>query len=202
MKDIATTLFKVANSGITPCSGSLLVAEPFLDEPYFSHSVVALIDYAPREGATGVVMNHPTGYNLQDLLEGISAEEAVSVFCGGPLGQDRLYYLHTLGDKIIPGARMFAPGIYVGGDFDAMTAYVNAGYPLEGNVRFFIGYSSWTAGQLENEIDEYTWAQAPSWGAPESLLTLEGDPYWHRAVRAMGQSYRSWQLLPADPRNN
>lgn len=202
MKDIATALFKVASSGIKPRSGSLLVAEPFLDEPFFTHSVVALIDYAATEGATGVVMNHSTGYTLQDLLEGITADTPVPVFCGGPLGQDRLYYLHTLGDKIIPGARQFAPGVYVGGDFDAMTAYVNAGYPIEGNVRFFIGYSSWTAGQLEQEIEEYSWAEAPAWGAPDSLFTLQSDAYWHRAVRAMGENYRSWQLLPDDPRKN
>lgn len=202
MKDIATTLFEVATSAVKPYSGCLLLAEPFLCEPFFRHSVIALIDYAADEGATGAVMNHATGYTLQDLLEGVTAGSPVPVFCGGPLGQDRLYYIHTLGDKIIPGARMFAPGVYVGGDFDAMIAYVNAGYPIEANVRFFIGYSSWTAGQLEQEIDEGSWVEAQPWGSPESLLTLQGDSYWHRAVRAMGASYRSWQLLPDDPHKN
>lgn len=202
MKDIATTLFKIATTKSAPRSGSLLVAEPFLSEAYFRHAVISVIDYSRDEGATGVVMNKATGYTLQDLLDGITAPEAVQVFCGGPLGQDRLYYLHTLGDRIIPGARLYAPGLYVGGDFDTMTAYVNSGYPVEGNVRFFIGYSSWTEGQLEQEIEEDSWAQAPLPTRPEELLTGEGDPYWHRAVRSLGDSYRPWQLLPADPRCN
>lgn len=202
MKDIATTFFKIARTQSTPDSGSILVAEPFLNEPYFGHAVVSLIDYSPKEGATGVVMNHSTGYNLQDLLEGIRSEENIPVFCGGPVGQDRLYYLHTLGDKIIPGARLFAPGLYVGGDYDSMTAYVNAGYPVEGNVRFFIGYSGWTGGQLENELDQEAWVCAPGLSEPEQALVLQGDAYWHRAVRSLGENYRPWQLVPANPRNN
>lgn len=202
MKDLASTLFRVSSDKSAPRRGGLLVAEPFLRESYFSHGVISLIDYAPDEGATGVVMNKPTGYRLADLLDNTRVFSNAEVYCGGPLGQDRLYFIHTLGDKIIPGARMYAPGLYVGGDFNSVIDYVNSGYPVSGNVRFFIGYSSWTDGQLEEEIGEDTWAQAPMPENPESLLTLHGDAYWHRAVRSLGENYRSWQLLPSDPKSN
>ncbi|MDE6463991.1 MAG: YqgE/AlgH family protein [Muribaculaceae bacterium] len=202
MKDLATTLFKVATDKRAPHCGGLLVAEPFLRESYFNHSVISIIDYAPSEGATGVVMNKPTGYKLSDLLEGVGIESDAGVYCGGPLGQDRLYFIHSLGDRIIPGARLYAPGLYVGGEFDAIIAYVNSGYDIDGCVRFFIGYSSWTDGQLEREIEEETWAQAPVPAAPETLLTLSDDAYWHRAVRELGDNYRSWQLIPCNPKMN
>lgn len=202
MKDIATTLFKIATAKSAPGCGSLLVAEPMLNEPYFNHSVISLLDYAPDEGATGVVMNKPTGYYLHDLLENVNADRQIPVYCGGPLGQDRLFYLHTLGDSIIPGARRYASNLYVGGDFDAMTAYVNSGYPIDGTVRFFIGYSSWIEGQLEHEIDEDTWAQAPTTVAPEVLLSMTGEAYWHYIVRTLGESFRSWQLVPINPAMN
>ncbi len=137
MKDITTNLFRVKSSSQPPAVGGLLVAEPFIHESYFNHGVVSLIDYVPDEGATGVVMNNRTEYQLNELLEGIETRIQIPVFCGGPLGQDRLYFLHTLGSEIIPNARRYAPGIYIGGDFDAIISYVNAGYPVDGAVRVF-----------------------------------------------------------------
>ncbi len=199
MKNLATKLFKVTAGVRIPCCGGLLVAEPFLAEPCFKHGVISIIDYVSGNGATGVVMNKRTGYKLSDLLDHVDKGLDAPVFCGGPLGQDRLYFIHTLGERIIPGARLYGRGLYVGGDFNSVIAYVNSGYPTDGNVRFFIGYSGWTGRQLEQEINESTWAQAPVPTAPEDLLILDGDAYWHRAVRSLGEDYRSWQLLPSNP---
>lgn len=196
MKDITTNLFRIKSSYGTPAAGGLLVAEPFMDEGYFNHGVVSLIDYVSDQGATGTVMNNRTEYRLGELLDGVSSELNIPVFCGGPLGQDRLYFLHTLGSDIIPTARPYAPGMYVGGDFDAVIAYINAGYPVEGAVRFFLGYSNWCEGQLERELKEDSWAIAPMPQSPSDMLSSAGDSYWHRAVRSLGEAYRSWTLMP------
>ena len=181
-----------------PACGSLLVAEPFLKDKFFRHGVVSVIDYLPREGATGVVMNHRTDYKLHELLDNVDIKTHVPVFCGGPLGQDRLFFLHSLGPDIVPDAREYAPGLYVGGDFDTIINYVNAGYATEGNVRFFIGYSNWVKGQLEQELDDAVWAAAPAPENAGSILTSSGDSYWHRAVRGLGEQYRPWSLIPCD----
>ena len=139
---------------------------------------------------------------LSELLDGVSKEADQPVYCGGPLGLDRLYFIHTLGPEVIPDGRPYSNGLYVGGDFDAVLEYVNSGYPAEGNLRFFIGYSSWCPGQLEQEIREGTWAQAPSPRSPEELLNGNADPYWHRNVRSLGEAYRPWLLLPRYPSYN
>lgn len=196
MKDITTNLFKVKSTSQIPMAGALLVAEPFMREGCFNHGVVSLIDYMPDEGATGVVMNNRTEYSLSELLDGIEVQSRIPVFCGGPLGQDRLYFLHTLGSDIIPQARCYAPGMYVGGDFESIISYVNGGYPIEGNVRFFIGYSNWAEGQLERELHHENWVLAPVPSDSTEMLTGAGDSYWHRAVRTMGEAYRPWTLLP------
>ncbi len=201
MKDITTTLFKVPSPKAELSCGGMLVSQPFMKEAYFNHGVVALIDYLPDEGATGVVMNNRTEFALSDLLEGIKTENIVPVFCGGPLGQDRIFFIHSLGE-IIPGARQFAPGLYVGGDFEAIKNYVNSGYPTEGFVRFFVGYSSWTAGQLEREIKEESWVLANTPQSPEAILTESGDRYWHRTVESLGETYRPWRLIPSFPEYN
>lgn len=202
MKDLATTLFTVSSAATPPRCGGLLVAEPFLRETCFNRAVISIIDYLPRDGATGSVLNIPTGYTLPELLTGLDSDINIPVYCGGPLGQDRLYFLHTLGDRIIPNARQYAPGLYVGGEFKYIIDYIRKGYPAEGLLRFFIGYSSWTQGQLEHEISTRTWAQITGPDDLTTIFTGDGDSYWHRAVRHLGPAYRSWQLLPQNPSLN
>lgn len=196
MKDITSDLFKVRRRAGSPVAGGILVAEPFVKECCFNHAVVSIIDYVSTEGATGVVMNNRSEYKLADLLEGISAPEPVPVFCGGPTGQDRLFFIHTLGPDIIADTRPYAPGLYIGGNFDDAISYVNDGYATEGSIRFFLGYCNWVEGQLEREIRNDTWVGISDTPAAEELLTGAGDAYWHRMVRRLGPDYRSWRLLP------
>ena len=157
MNDLNTHFFKVSGAKLMPCAGHVLIAELFLSDDCFSHGVVSIIDYLPEEGTTGVVLNNRTEYMLPELLDGIDPSVSIPVFCGGPLGQDRLYFIHTLGPDVIPKARRYTDGLYIGGDFDAAVKYINQGYPTEGCIRFFIGYSSWAEGQLEREIMDERW---------------------------------------------
>lgn len=196
MKDITSDLFRVRRRAGSPVAGGILVAEPFVKECCFNHAVVSIIDYVSTEGATGVVMNNRTEYLLGELLDGVEAQEDIPVFCGGPLGQDRLYFIHTLGPDIVPRARRYAPGLYVGGDFDSIIGYINQGYPAEGAVRFFVGYSTWCEGQLDRELGQDTWALGIQPLHPSDMLRGAGDSYWHRNVRALGAAYRSWTLFP------
>ena len=80
MKDIASILFKISGTKETPAAGSVLLAEPFLKDTFFTHGVMSVIDYMPEEGATGVILNNRSEYRLADLLEGITADEPIPVF--------------------------------------------------------------------------------------------------------------------------
>lgn len=200
MIDFDHMLFNIDIGSRAPETGDLLVAEPFMRDENFSHSVILLIEYSATDGAMGIVMNNQTDYHLSELINAFSRKVEIPVFCGGPLSRDRLYFLHTLGDTI-PESRAVGKGLFLGGDFDAMTQYVNSGYPTENRVRFFVGYSGWSPGQLEQEIREHTWAVT----APRSaklLLTGQGDHYWHKRVRALGDDYRGWRYHPRNPQAN
>ncbi len=197
MKDFGSLLFKVNVSNSEPHAGQILVSEPFRSDECFNHGVMTVIDYLEEEGATAVVLNNRSEYMLGDLLDGISPDVRIPVFCGGPTGQDRLFFIHTLGPEIIPEAREFAPGLYVGGSFDAAVQYLNSGYPTEGYIRFFVGYTNWTEGQLERELKAELWAEAPEADIScEEMLTGAADSYWHRTVRALGERFRRWSVLP------
>lgn len=191
-------LFNIDLPNEKPSAGSLLVAEPFLKESYFNHAVVCLVDYADGEVSMGLVMNKSTSYDLKELVSTVSRDEPIPVYCGGPMSCDRLYFIHNLGD-IIPGARPIRDtGLYIGGDFESMINYVNAGYPVEGNVRFYIGYSGWDVGQLDDELRQNVWAVTPIKDMGNVLLGSD-DGYWHGTVRNMGQDYKWWLYHPQHP---
>lgn len=182
--------------------GSLLLAEPLLTETYFNHGVITLVDYTTDDGALGLVMNIPTNHTLDEYLDGVDRFSAVPVYCGGPLGQDRMVFMHTLGSEFFEGSKQFAPGLYLGGDFDAAIDYVNSGYPTEGVLRFFVGYSGWDSPQLKDEIDDNVWAICESPADRSLLLKDDLDAYWHRFVRRMGEPYRPWQFYPRNLQAN
>lgn len=160
MRNIPTDIFNLSTVKHPVAQGSVIVAEPFLAEPYFNHAVIAIISHDVEEGSMGVVLNIRSGYTLDDLIENVDSRREIPVFCGGPVGLDRLYFIHRLGPDIIPGATKFAPGLWIGGDFDAVTDYVNSGYRTDGVLRFFLGYSGWTYSQLSQEIEDSVWAVA------------------------------------------
>ncbi len=198
MRNIPTDIFKLNTIKLPVEAGSLIVAEPFLSETYFNHAVIAIIEHNEDNGSMGVVLNNPSGYTLDELIENVEIDQTVPVYCGGPMSLDRLYFVHTLGDRIFHGASEFGPGLWIGGDFDAVLGYVNSGYQLQGCLRFFLGYSGWSPRQLESEIEQSVWAVAGRNYSPRALLESNGDSMWHRTVSAMGSPYRSWLLHPRD----
>ncbi|MCM1349395.1 MAG: YqgE/AlgH family protein [Firmicutes bacterium] len=195
------TIFNINIPSPNPTQGSLLVAEPFLRDACFHHGVIALIDHDSPSGSMGVVMNRQTSHTLQSVLDSVKVKTPIPLFCGGPMSVDRLFFVHTLDESIIPGSRTIAPGLFVGGDFDSMLDYVNDGYPIDGHVRFFLGYSGWSPGQLDEEISNSVWAVA-SIPSAHQLLSGTEDAYWHRCVRMLGNDYRGWRYHPRNPHSN
>ena len=209
-------IFNINIPGEQPSKGCLLVAEPFLREKWFNHAVIYMLDYeGVGESSMGIVLNHPTDTTLWEIFsEKAPADSEVAdlkVYCGGPVGTDRLYFLHTLGDTIIPGAQKLGAfkadnetvalgnSLWIGGDFEAAKDYVRMGYPVDGHIRFFIGYSGWSPRQLNDEVDMKTWAVIPEGRSPQQLLKGDGDAVWHESVRHLGPAYRSWLLHPQEP---
>ncbi len=195
---------KLFNINITsntqPHPGTLLVSEPFLKEDYFNHSVIYLVEYERGSTAMGIVMNQPTRYSLSSVLPEIKRKD-VMIYCGGPMSCDRLYFLHTLGNEIIPNSREVSPGTFIGGNFTSMTEYINAGYPVEEHIRFFLGYSGWSREQLDEELESKVWAVAEP-PVPAQLLSGDKDAYWHRFVRSLGNDFRGWRYHPRNPQSN
>lgn len=185
---------------INPQKGDLLIAEPLLNEPYFKRSVVLLLDNDENNGHLGLTLNKITPVTLQDLFPDWQAGKNIPVYSGGPVEADRLFMLHSLGDRF-KGSLEVAPGIFVGADLDDVIDYINNDNYSEGEIRFFLGYSGWTKDQLTNEILKNTWALNTN-VTPHDMLTGSEDSYWRREVEKLGEKYRSWLVVPANPSLN
>ncbi len=200
MLNLDSSLFRINLPTSQPRPGVLLVAEPFLREDYFNHAVITLIEYDKDKSSMGLVLNKPTGYTLGEAIEGIDDNIDTPIYCGGPVSCDRMFYIHSLGNEF-PHSRKLSDDLYIGGDFESVKSYVNMGLPTEGIIRFFVGYSGWDPGQLEEEITRHVWAVAPR-PANSEILREDGDSFWYHIVRSMGAKYRNCLYHPLNPQFN
>ncbi len=178
--------------------GKLLIAEPFLDEDYFRRAIIFLCEHN-NEGSFGFVINNFINIKLSDLDETFPDIET-KISLGGPMEINSLYFLHKLGDKIQNSA-LVENGIYIGGDFQELTALIKEDNAIMNEVRFFIGYSGWAADQLESEIKNNTWIVSDN-NAENILFESQAKQTWKRYLRDLGGKYKIISTFPLDPNNN
>jgi putative transcriptional regulator len=166
-------------------TGSLLLAHPAMQDPNFRRSVV-LMSAHNAEGAMGIVLNRPTGRRLGELNGefALGPLAAVALFTGGPVQPEQL--LLAAWQPRSDGFRLHF-GIE---PEKAMQLLSEDGT----HVRAFLGYSGWSAGQLENEMKHHTWIVAD---VPGDLLTQSADEALWRTV--LGREGPDWQLLADEP---
>jgi putative transcriptional regulator len=135
--------------------GKVLIAEPFMQDSYFKKSVVALCDYSKKEGSVGFILNRPTNLKMEEVMQDFPEFDSI-IYYGGPVANDTIHYIHRLGD-LVEGSKEIMPGLFWGGDFKKLKFLINTGVIKPYDIRFYIGYSGWSAGQLEDEMDINSW---------------------------------------------
>ena len=184
---------------IQPEDGILLVADPFLKDPNFMRSVVLLCRHNINEGSFGFSLNRELDQTLDEFLPGFE-NFPYKVFLGGPVQVDTIHYLHKYPD-LIAGSREVIDGIYWGGDFDAVKDLIN-NYQLSSNeIKFFTGYSGWTSGQLDAELQEDTWIVADKFNTDMIFADAEHN-LWKEVVISLGQRYAHIANFPENPTLN
>ncbi|MEK7720176.1 MAG: YqgE/AlgH family protein [Bacteroidota bacterium] len=188
-------IFKI-ESKLKPKQGRVLIAEPFLPGDYFSRSTVLLVQ-CTEEGDVGFILNKPTDLLVKDLFKGFPDFDA-NAFLGGPVSNDKLFFLHTLGDKI-PDSLPVSGDLFWSGNFDHLTALISAGLVVEEEVRFFLGYAGWSAGQLAAEIADHSWVVIEP--TIETILSSD-ENFWNESIQSIGGNALLWQNFPENPELN
>ena len=121
------------------------------------------------------------------------------VYLGGPVSTDSVYFIHSLGDKI-PGSIHIKDNMYWGGDFDILKQQIRMGIVTSSQIRFFVGYSGWAPGQLEEEIQENSWLVSEM--KQSEVMSNSEHELWEEAVKAVGGKYSLWINYPENPSLN
>ncbi|UTW62049.1 YqgE/AlgH family protein [bacterium SCSIO 12741] len=177
--------------------GKILLSEPFLSDPNFSRSVVLLVRHDP-EGSVGFVLNRESDFYINEVVDDFPDFES-RVFIGGPVGRESLFYLHSLGDKL-EGSFKVQRNLYWGGNFDLLKELIDKGEVDPKQIRFFVGYSGWESGQLEQEMEEKSWIVTKA--ASSEVLIKNTGRLWGRLLNKLGDSYRIISNFPKDPHLN
>ncbi len=183
---------------VSPQKGNLLIAEPsILGDLSFNRSVILLADHS-ETGSVGFILNKPLNYTLMDLIPEI--DKPITVYNGGPVEQDNLYFIHTVPD-MIPNSIEISNGIYWGGDFSTVISSLNDGVLSEGKVRFFLGYSGWDANQLLDELNANSWILSENI-YEASIIEKSDNGFWKEKMLELGGEYSIWSNAPEDPSFN
>lgn len=190
-------IFKIKTNNIAPKKGRILIAEPFLGGNYFNRSVVFLVAHSDK-GAVGFILNKQVDFPIQDVFADFPEFDA-DVFLGGPVSTDSIYFIHRLGDKL-PGSIHVLGDLYWGGDFEVLKRDIRMGVINPNDIRFFLGYSGWEAGQLEDELKDDSWLVTDV--EQESVMKNFDENSWFDFVKKAGSRYTIWENFPENPSLN
>ena len=174
-------------------TNQFLIAMPGMRDENFAGTVVYLCEHTER-GALGLVINKPIDIKLMNLFEKVELpldrEELADqpVFFGGPVQTERGFVLHEkLGEAGGYNSTMSIPGgLEMTTSKDVLEALANGAGPRR--VLVTLGYSGWTAGQLEDEIGRNGW------------LNVDADPKVIFDTPVAERYDRALSLLGFDPR--
>jgi len=174
-----------------------LIADPFLKDPNFLRTVVFLCEHK-KEGSFGFVLNRQYQNTLDELIPELT-DFKLPVYYGGPVQQDTIHFLHQYPEEV-PGGIEVLKGVYWGGDFDKLIELIRNGDAEPGKVRFYIGYSGWADGQLDDEMKEKTWLTVKA--TRKLIFHRDYTEIWKDSLRLLGGDYEMMINFPIDPQLN
>ena len=112
---------------------------------------------------------------------------------------DTIHFVHQYPD-LIPEAFEISDGIYWGGNFETVTALIKNKSLDPKKIKFFIGYSGWSDGQLNDEMKEKSWLTVD---ATKNLVFHTKDTeVWKSSLIHLGGDYEMMVNFPIDPQLN
>lgn len=178
--------------------GAILVSEPFMNDDYFSRSVVFLCDHSDV-GSYGFILNKYITNKMSEVVDDFPDVDT-KISLGGPVDTSNLFYIHSLG-KEIPNSIPAANGMYIGGDFESVKQLLTISPEKAKQIRFFIGYSGWSDNQLQTEIDDKSWIALNQVPKGYILDTSKKD-IWKKILEQLGGKFKIMSRFPKNPSDN
>jgi putative transcriptional regulator len=168
-----------------------LIATPSIKDPLFASSIVYMCEHS-EQGSMGLVINHQTSQQLQDVFEQLNIEcndediRQQPIYIGGPVQLEQGFVLHkatghSAADEWQKTTEV-SDGIYLTISADILQAIADRKGPKDYLV--ILGFSGWESGQLESELQENSWLTSSS--SAELLFHQNSDDKWQMAFDTLG----------------
>ncbi|MCX8744959.1 YqgE/AlgH family protein [Snodgrassella sp. B3882] len=158
-----------------------LIAMPDMQDQFFRESVVYICEHN-ADGAMGIIVNKPSPIMMDLLFDAAKTPTPERfhgqwVLMGGPVQVDRGFLVHT-------PTGSWESSLLVTDDIAMTTSRdIIIGLTQDNEVNkalATIGYSSWSAGQLEQELAANSWLSVPA-----DMKVLFDIPYKQRYQAAL-----------------
>jgi putative transcriptional regulator len=166
-----------------------LIAMPGMVDPNFSRSLTYICEHNEK-GALGVVVNRPSDMTVSSLFKSLDLPLAARrlgrslVLNGGPVQTDRGFVLHQpVGEW--KSSLPVADGVALTTSLDILEA-VGKGEGPE-SILLTMGYSGWSAGQLEQELLQNAWLTVEA--SSKILFTMPAEQRLSAAMALLGVDY-------------
>ena len=179
----ATIAPELPFSGIAkPAPGTFLVARRALDGTYFGQTVIYLVEH-DAQGSLGLIVNRSSEIRLNDALADIDAEQAAAhrLYYGGPVEPAKILML-LRGQSADKGMALVAGSVYFSTDREVLDAALAAGNTAS-ELRLYLGYSGWAAGQLYYELKRGSWFVVSA--SADAVFGDDSDSLWQRLIERL-----------------
>jgi len=183
---------------------AFLLLMPQLRDPNFSRTGVLLCKHND-EGAFGLVVNRPlvtSGRVIVNLepapaespepAETVATERELQVWVGGPVEPQRSWMLVGNEPDATDEAKgmRIADALYLSTSPDLLRRLLEPDPPLR--TRLVVGYSGWSPGQLEAELQASAWLLSDVDG--DLIFNTPPERMWEAAIRRLGADPATLQM--------
>lgn len=169
-------------------TGQLLIAMPNMQDSRFARTVIYVCAHT-AEGAMGLVLNRlMDNVNFPDLLEQLNIRadapgRDTHVHFGGPVETGRGFVLHS-SDYVQDATLVIDNQIALTATVDVLKAIAEGTGPRHSILA--LGYAGWGPGQLDQEIQQNGWLNAPA--DTELVFGDSVEHKWQQAMAKLGIS--------------
>ena len=163
-----------------------LLATPSIKDPLFASSLIYICEHN-EDGCMGMVINHLSDQSLGSIFKQLDIEcedpeiENTPVYIGGPVKLQQGFVLHTA-SKGWDKSLAIGDNLFLTSSKDLLEEIAHKKGPEKYIV--LLGYSGWSAGQLEQELQDNAWLTSHS----DLAITFNEniDQKWQMAFDTLG----------------
>lgn len=171
--------------------GKILISTPDSNVDIFSKSVVLIVEHND-EGAFGLILNKK-GKHFQSNFQEIIGTD-MDIFLGGPVEKEKLFFI-VKGETFNEFHLKIDDHFFVTEDIAGVIQQINRGKITPNNVKVLIGYSGWSKGQLEGEIERGSWLKTERF---PFNYTDKRKNLWKMSMENLGGENLLWANAPED----